>query len=143
MNKEQFLAMSWKTDLAVLVDTKNWFEKRKPFVATLIGLFDFENLTVKYIDDLGATYTSNTGDFTPICRPLSDLTKDEWIDKLNTFACELFDAAHVYDEKNIIGLNWMTQPFEIVMWLVKNHFNIMDESEPFIDVNTLPENPYK
>lgn len=80
---------------------------------------------------------------TPIFHHLSDLTKDEWIDRLNTFACELLDAAHVYDEKNIIGLNWMTQPFEIVMWLVKNHFNLMDESEPFIDVNTLEINPYK
>jgi len=27
-------------------------------------------------------------------------------------------------------------------WLIAHHFNLMDESERFIDVNTLPKNPY-
>lgn len=36
-------------------------------------------------------------------------------------------------------------PYQLQLFekLVEWHFNLMDESEPFIDVNTLPENPYK
>ena len=59
----------------VLVDTKNWFEKREPFIAMLIGIFDFEYLTVKYLDENDATYTDNGDNFKLILRPLSDLTK--------------------------------------------------------------------
>lgn len=145
MNKEQFLAMSWKTDLALLVDTNGLFEKREPFIATLLGLFDFEYLIVKYIDNSGATYTSRKEEFKPILRPLSDLTKNKWINKLNTFSCNMLDAAHVYDDKNVIDLNWMTQPFGVVMFLIKHHFDIagLIEKCQAIDVNTLPKNPYK
>lgn len=84
-------------------------------------------------------------DFKLCLRSLSDITKGEWIEKLNTFACNLLDAAHVYDEKNVIGLNWITHPFEIVMWLIENHFDVagLIEKCEAIDINTLPENPYK
>ncbi len=62
--------------LKVKIDTTRWYEKREPFIAKLIGIFDFETLTVKYIDEYSTTYSSNTDDFTPILRPLSDLTKE-------------------------------------------------------------------
>lgn len=92
-----------------------------------------------------SNFYTDRSKFKPILHPLYELTKDEWIEKLNTFACELLDAAHVYDEKNVIGLNWMTQPFEIVMWLIEHHFDVagLIEKGEAIDVNTLPENPYK
>jgi hypothetical protein len=132
MNKEQFCAISLPHKLKC---KRTFFDEEE--LGKENGICEIDGFDYHIYKEGGIF------DLTPICHHLSDLTKDEWIERLNTFACKLLDAAHVYDEKNIIGLNWMTQPFEIVMWLVKNRFNLMDESEPFIDVNTLPENPYK
>ena len=33
--------------------------------------------------------------------------------------------------------------FWIIQKLIEWHFNLMDEGEEFVDVNTLEENPYK
>lgn len=142
MNKEQFLAMSLPHGLKGYVDGKGTISGQNIYI-----LFNclYMAATVEVMSTIAgeSDFYTDKSKFKPILHHLSYLTKDEWIDKLNTFACELLDAAHVYDEKNIVGINWMLQPFEIVMWLIKNHFNLMDESESFIDVNTLEINPYK
>jgi hypothetical protein len=150
MNKEQFLIMGVKSDIKVKLNQNGVFNLDEEYPQSHNEVCDITDIlrsgdSFEYeISDSNISYGFiEINKFDLICRPLSDLTKDEWIDKLNTFACELLDAAHVYDEKNIVGINWMLQPFEIVMWLIKNHFNLMDESEPFIDVNTLEINPYK
>ena len=129
MNKEQFLVMSLPHGL---------YAKRMHF-----GILKYNS--VAYSNEFEVHKDNPARECClPVCRPLSDLTKDEWIEKLNTFACELLDAAHVYDEKNVIGLNWVTHPFEIVMWLIEHHFDVagLIEKGEAIDVNTLPENPY-
>jgi hypothetical protein len=139
MNKEQFGAMSLPFDLMFKDTFRNSIHRST-------GILN----SGKFIDSLkGGVYSNGLymswENFTPILHPLSDLTKNVWIEKLNTFACELLDATHVYDEKNIVGLNWMTHPFAIVMWLIENHFDVagLIEKGEAIDVNTLPENPYK
>ena len=131
MNKEQFLAMSLPYGLKCYFDGNSF---------DIIGIFKTVRLSYKPFGNISVSVNNCK----PILHPLSDLTKDEWIEKLNTFACNLLDAAHVYDEKNVIGLNLMTHPFEVVMWLIEHHFDIagLIEKGEAIDVNTLPENPY-
>lgn len=140
MNKQQFCAMSLPHKLMVYVKYSHSPDNSE--LETLCGMVDGNIITNQSEEDISPLPISNYG---CILHHLSDLTKDEWIEKLNTFACELLDAAHVYDEKNVIGLNWMTHPFEIVMWLIEHHFDIaglIDKGEA-IDVNTLEINPYK
>lgn len=133
MNKEHFLASSFPFKVKVIFTDEYGVDR----------IHEMDHYLYQYMCDSQKDDTLYK--FKPILHPLSNLTKDEWIEKLNTFACELLDAAHVYDEKNVIGLNWMTHPFEIVMWLIENHFDIagLIEKGEAIDVNTLPENPYK
>ena len=64
--------------LNLKIDTSNWFEKREPFIAKLIGIFDFEHLTVKYADGSDTSYTDNMRRFTPLLLPLSALTEPEY-----------------------------------------------------------------
>lgn len=162
MTKQEFLAMSLPFHLKVLVDTSHWFEKREPFIAELEGLFNFESYTVKYLDKSGASYTDNGMRFKPILHPLSDLTKEIEhngekfipITKLN----ELFG----YKEIRMVhyinsGLGWQLDPshspsaisfgnmINPILKLVEWHFDIAEliEKGEAIDVNTLPENPYK
>ena len=133
MNKEQFLAMNLPHKVkAIFTDEYG-----------VIRIHELDHYLYQYMCDSQKDDTLYK--FKLILHPLTDLKKDEWIEKLNTFACELLDAAHVYDEKNVIGLNWMTQPFEVVMWLIEHHFDIagLIEKGEAIDVNILPDNPYK
>ena len=162
MTKQEFMAMSQPHKLAVLINTEKWFEKREPFIATLIGIFDFEYLTVKYVvanaglvlDEPDTTYTSNNGDFTPICRPLSDLTKE--IEHNGEKFVPIVELAKMRSSivENVIprafeaikrDIKSKRLPFDMVLKLIEWKFDIANliESGEAIDVNTLETNPYK
>ena len=162
MKKLEFMNLSLQYGLKIMLtsDNDDWFESDeyneddepkflKGAIWKLIGINDTKDLFVPFLDGSLEEIYSNDDVYCaglfgkPILHPLSDLQKDEWITKIDTFACEVLDAAHVYDEDNVIGINWSLQPFAIVQKLIEWHFNLMDESEPFIDVNTLDINPYK
>lgn len=137
MNKQQFLGASLHTGLYVYNEKLYGRE-----VLKLNGL-NFGDVIHQY-------GLSPQQYITPILRPLSDLTKPithngetfvpivelEKIDKgiwVNGGKL-MFRLTPI---KNILEL-----PFLIIEWLIKHHFNIMDESEPFIPV-TEEFNPYK
>ena len=80
-----------------------------------------------------------------IVHPLSDLTK------LITHKGKTFvPIVHLGWYINLKGWSESNTKFAIenisfndAKQLIEWHFNLMDENEPFIDVNTLSENPYK
>jgi hypothetical protein len=135
MTKEQFLAMSLPHGLKVYISSKFG-----DFVSDLwyknYSFFQRNGITVDGCISLNGK---------PICIPLSDLTKRKWFTKLENKACRTLVAASVYNEKTILKVNWNKEPFEIVMWLIKNHFDIagLIEKGEAIDVNTLDKNPYE
>lgn len=86
----------------------------------------------------------------PICHPLPDLTKpiehkgEKFIPSIKLSAMEGVLDAQAFEESLMLMIKDIDHlPFCIVQKLIKWHFNLMDENEPFVDVNTLPENPYK
>lgn len=137
--------------LEIQVDTTFWHEKREAFLAVLIGIFDFETLTVKYVDEYDTTYSSNIGDFKPILRPISDLTKqievneekviiarelvkisDGWIsddENFNQWVYNYFNDISIYP-KYIHDL--------ITECLLKNHFDVFEliKDGLAVDVNS-------
>lgn len=171
MNKKEFLGASWPHGLMLKVDTTDWFEKREPFIAKLIGLFDFENLTVKYLDQFDATYTDNAGKFKLILHPL-DLTKEiehkgekfipivelaklaghKYAELSESKDCAkvgrderfCYDNGFYLENKYVMNKVYpLVHQFKLSLKLIEWHFNLMDEGEEFIDVNTLLVNPYK
>lgn len=82
------------------------------------------------------------GNYSPVLHPLSDLTKEIThngetfvpIDRLPIIGSEVTDFES--DIKN--GWIRAKELYKLIEW----HFNLMDESEPFIDVNSLEINPY-
>ena len=97
--------------------------------------------------------TWHIDDVKPILRPLSDLTKpikhkgEEFVPIVELLKNNCFDTAKmskeeiisyadVFSNVDLITLN------DLSLYL-KWHFNLMDEGEEFIDVNTLEFNPYE
>ena len=89
----------------------------------------------------------------PILRPVSDLPKEIVhkgekfvpVDELNYLAKDEENISwEIYDDE-INDVDWLIQPFFIVQKLNEWHFDIagLIEKGEAIDVNTLPENPYK
>ena len=58
---------------------------------------------------------------------------------------ELFCEEHIKTNDLISEINIESLPFDTVIWMIKNHFDIagLIEKGEAIDVNKLPENPYK
>ena len=58
---------------------------------------------------------------------------------------ELFCEEHIKTSDLISEINIESLPFDTVIWMIKNHFDIagLIEKGEAIDVNTLSENPYK
>lgn len=48
-----------------------------------------------------------------------------------------------FENGNFCSNGAVNNQLQLFLKLIEWHFNLMDESEQFIDVNTLPENPYK
>ena len=113
-----------------------------------------EIVTLKSIDTDGNeiwvsndnwVYSSLNYDIKIICRTLSDLTK------------EIEHKGEVFMPTVNLGWNTVTLSFSAsnikmavdaltlheAQRLIEWKFNLMDENEPFIDVNTLDVNPYK
>ena len=138
MTKEEFLAISLPYKLYVMYDN-------------LIIKHDYSNIS---------GCISHISDVMPILHPLSDLSnRIEYKGRLIIPAVELgvYKGANaikecpraIVEEKGdikhrIIGFhNYTYLTFTEVLKLIEWHFAIgLDESE-YIDVNTLPENPYK
>lgn len=84
-----------------------------------------------------------------IVHPLSDLTK-LIIHNGEKFVPIVAITNHplsYYDDEEDALISIQNYPMQLRWWtiqkLIEWHFNLMDKNEPFIDVNTLSENPYK
>ena len=58
----------------------------------------------------------------------------------NSFSTQTIRGEDIISER---ALEMTLNQLQLFQKLTEWHFNIMDESEPFIDVNTLETNPYK
>jgi len=146
MKKEQFLAMSLPSGL---------FLYHSGGVAVPMSYTENKNCKV---DGFSIGQANSYHYLTPICHPLYDLTKpithngETFVptEKLK----ELFGKRIEFDGYtfyNHINPSMVREKVDypvyfkcINAWLklAEWHFNLMDEGEPFIDVNTLEINPY-
>lgn len=132
MNKQLFLAMSLRCGLKFDIQS---------------DLYKYPTLTGIRRDYLEfnyhGTYLSFHNDFIgkPILRPLSDLKDDYWFDKIESFACDLLDAASVYNQNTIDKIDFYKTEFAIIIKLVEWHFDIcgLIEIGEAIDYHTLPD----
>ena len=93
------------------------------------------------------------GNFLPILRPLSELEQillfefEKYHQNIdcNNEIIELFCEEHIKTSDLITEVIIENLPFITVFWMIKNHFDIagLIEKGEAIDINTLPENPYK
>ena len=136
MKKEEFLAMSLLHRLKINVIYHNGSNDSKNtnlIAKDLDGECDYEVI--------------------PILRPLSELDQillSEFEKYHKNIDCdneiiELFCEEHINTSDLISEINIEFLPFDTVIWMIKNHFDIagLIEKGEAIDVNTLPENPYK
>lgn len=137
MNKNEFLAMSIFTGLKYLDDNKKMVDLH--CIDNGIGLVNFGWGDAKNIDEVF-----------PILHPLSDLTKEIEhkgekfvpIEKIQEIRGIVTVTQYFIDDfKQAIRDKSIS--FDLALILCKWHFNLMDDGEEFVDVNTLPENPYK
>lgn len=165
MNKKEFMAMSHGTDLMIKIDGYGGFWKYTD-ARISDGVFFYGG------KQKGCNYIKNGQIETviPILHPLSDLTKPiehngekfvpivelakmmypnhEWrLSSGGNYAIVgngycTFEYDNGYDcflMNNSAQMPQLECLFKLLFW----HFNLMDELEPFIDVNTLETNPYK
>lgn len=130
MTKQQFLAMSLPYKLAISVISPFNSERR------------FEEwLTAMNYDQHYQTATSK-----PILHPLSDLTKEIQHNGEKFVPCIKIGWCKENDLDLFVLLlgNKKQKDYKLsdALKLIEWHFNLMDENEPFFDVNTLSENPY-
>lgn len=136
MKKEEFLAMSLLHRLKINVIYHNGSNDSKNtnlIAKDLDGECDYEVI--------------------PILRPLSELDQillSEFEKYHKNIDCdneiiELFCEEHIKTNDLILEINIESLPFDTVIWMIKNHFDIagLIEKGEAIDVNTLQENPYK
>ena len=105
------------------------------------------------IKNTGLKSFFNGAELYPIIHPLSELelillSEFEKYHKnidCNNEIIELFYEEHIKTSDLISEINIESLPFDTVIWMIKNHFDIagLIEKGEAIDVNTLPENPYK
>ena len=134
MNKNEFLAMSIFTGLKYLDDNKKMVDLH--CIDNGIGLVNFGWGDAKNIDEVF-----------PILHPLSDLTKE--IEHKGEKFVPLEEFGLVANEQNLKHIISMIRNEFITIkesvMLIKWHFDFADliSKGEAIDVNTLPENPYK
>ena len=131
MKKEEFLAMSLPFDLMIAEINDDGLIVRKSMLCQS-----------RYHDFATHDY------YKPILRQLSDLTKP--IEHNGEKFVPIEKIAYSYGYEIRISRNKLLQPimceqFNVVLQLVEWHFDIagLIEKGEAIDVNTLPENPYK
>lgn len=163
MTKQEYMAMSLSKGL--VLQSPYGF---RPNGKESTGIFRLVYLT----GDLYADIENKTfpEEFIPVCRPLSDLTKPikhkgeefvpivklakmiypnyEWrISRSSLYAVEwngfmTFEYDNGYNVflcDDSAQLDQLQCFLKIISW----HFNLMDEGEEFVDVNTLEFNPYE
>ena len=141
MNKEQFLTMSLPHEL---------YAKRKN-----AGILKYNSMA--YCNEFEIDKNNPAMECCiPVCHHLSDLTKPiehngemfvpaEKIRHLRTGSQYEITTIGFFSLNYGMKHEYNTLPFEIIEWLIIHHFDIaglIDKGEA-IDVNTLPENPYK
>ena len=139
MTKQEFLAMSLSKGL--VLQSPHGF---RPNGKESTGIFRLVYLT----GDLYADIENKTfpEEFIPICRPLSDLTKQI---KHNGETFIPIERIGIYNPNNVDYLiNQILSEFvefSVMETLVRWHFDVVDliSKGEAIDVNTLEENPYK
>lgn len=140
MNKREFLAMNLPYDLEVAEFNDDGKLQR---VHTLYGgnvnsfcMFNWYKPICRSLYDLNKPIEHKGETFVPIYRLLEEATKKWCINGLNCPS----NSADLHSE---IIANIDSCEFWVIKKLIEWHFNLMDEGEEFVDVNTLPENPYK
>ena len=136
MKKEEFLAISLPFGLKIDIIYHNGSNDSKNtnlIAKDLDGECDYEVI--------------------PILRPLSELEQillfefEKYHQNIdcNNEIIELFCEEHIKTSDLVSEINIESLPFDTVIWMIKNHFDIAGfiEKGEAIDVNTLPENPYK
>ena len=136
MKKEEFLAMSLPYRLKIDIIYHNGSNDSK---STNLIATDLDR-EVEY-------------EVIPILRPLSELEQillfefEKYHQNINcdNEIIELFCEEHIKTNDLISEINIESLPFDTVIWMIKNHFDIagLIEKGEAIDVNTLSENPYK
>ena len=130
MKKEEFLAMSFPFGLKTI-----WGNGK---------------ITKVYMFSIPTAILENSKF---LLRPLSELDQillSEFEKYHKNIDCdneiiELFCEEHIKTNDLILEINIESLPFDTVIWMIKNHFDIagLIEKGEAIDVNTLQENPYK
>ena len=139
MTKQEFLAMSLSKGL--VLQSPHGF---RPNGKESTGIFRLVYLT----GDLYADIENKTfpEEFIPICRPLSDLTKEI---EHNGETFIPIERIGIYNPNNVDYLiNQILSEFvefSVMETLVRWHFDVLGliPKGEAIDVNTLEENPYK
>ena len=136
MKKEEFLAISLPHRLKIDIIYHNGSNDSKS-----------TNLIAKDLDG-ECEY-----EIIPILRPLSELEQillfefEKYHQNIdcNNEIIELFCEEHIKTSDLVSEINIESLPFDTVIWMIKNHFDIagLIEKGEAIDVNTLQENPYK
>ncbi|MCE5225882.1 MAG: hypothetical protein LLG05_08465 [Porphyromonadaceae bacterium] len=137
MKKEEFLAMSLPTGLKI----KDIFSPIK-----LTGIMDNEYYFGSSLSIEGAENVDKI-----ILHPLSDLTKEiehkgeRFIPKDRIGLVHDISGNHILNFRTGERIDILSLPYFVVERLIEWHFDIADliSKGEAIDVNTLPENPYK
>ena len=151
MDKQQFLAMSSITDLKGFVDGRSTNIGR-----TMYTLHSVPN-KCKTVQIAATMYEDefyvDIDKFKPILHPLSDLNKEiehngeRFVPLRRLLEKRGFDLSKInqYFVDEYLGFYSDIRLLEIpdAIMLAEWHFNLMNEGESFIDVNTLDVNPYK
>jgi hypothetical protein len=136
MNKQEFLAMSLPHGVYLQDDAH---------ISKLEGI-----VQGCYLIDYNEIGTEERDEVFPILHPLSDLTKE-----IEHKGEKFVPIEKIQEIRGIVTVNQYfindfkqsirdkSISFDLVLILCKWHFNLMDDGEGFVDVNTLPENPYK
>ena len=149
MKKQVFLAMSLQYGLKVLTFSR----------CALNGIAEISAVGTEEYQILGRGFQygwyGDIYDCKPILRHPSDLVKE--IEQANYNNGNPFipikeiqkrnDFIHILNGGFVIGAQSVCELDELPTWvtqlLIEWHFNLMDEGEEFVDVNTLETNPYK
>lgn len=129
------------------------FENKVPKVFEMVGLGSF----VEY-HEIGRTVTDEAyySDVFPLLRNLSDLTKEiehngerfvpveRLNDELYAVTSYEYNSAVFNFEGGITQVNLLAEPLEALQKLYEWKFNVFNLPQNlWIDINTLPDNPYK
>lgn len=132
MNKVEYMAMSLPYGLKVL--------RGDNITILKVSGIDIDCNSVLFTEKNTTTY-GNISHSKPILRPISDLKDDYWFDKIESFACDLLDAASVYNQNTIDKMDFYKTEFAIIIKLVEWHFDIcgLIESGEAVDYHTRPD----